>query len=148
MIHADLLQELRSSLPQFPSLRELDAQTADELVERIAGRYISDPDMIWWWGSLSKPSTTIDYGEAVSLDIIRRLLPGDADALLIVTDDVAPPWPVFAGKLKSLLEYLGEQAHLEYILTDPDLSWLLFDTHHNTLVLLGSLAQTEQTSAI
>lgn len=142
MIHADLLRELRSSLPRFPSVRELDSRTADELADRIAQRYVADPDMIWWWESLSQPSATIDYGEKVSLDVIRQLLPADVEARLLVTDDAAPPWPLFAGKLEHLLEYLGEQPQMEYILADPDLDWLIFDTHHNTLVLLGRLAQT------
>lgn len=147
MIHPPFLAEIRALLAQFPAIRELDAQEADAFTQRIAQRYVDDADKIWWWDSLSQPSTTIEYGEALSLEIIGRLLAADSVAMLLVTDDREPPWPLFTGTVKHLLEYLGEMWTTEYILADPDLNWLLFDTHHNELVLLGSLVDSARPPA-
>ena len=58
--------------------------------------------------------------------------------LLAVTGDDPPPWTWIEGSPQGLLDLLGESPFFEYFLTDPAVSWVIFDTRHNQFVVAGS----------
>lgn len=57
--------------------------------------------------------------------------------MLVVTDDERTPWPVYSGDTKAIIATLKESRFFEYILADPHLNWIVFDTHSNELISAG-----------
>ena len=77
------------------------------------------------------------YGEADGLSRLAELIGKRTDAVLIVTDDEQPPWPVYSGDVQSIIAMPRQSRFFEYILAAPDRSWIVFDTHANELVSAG-----------
>lgn len=55
---------------------------------------------------------------------------------LVVTDDEFYPWIVFRGKKSDLKILLEEQRFFEFFIFDDYYNKILFDTHHNSLILM------------
>ena len=136
---AELMNEIRSFSENVGTIAELDSSQARELISRIAAVYVVDGNKRWWWDSLSRPSKTIEYGDDDGLEIISKNVDGDSTIFFVVTDDEFAPWPIFKGPLDSILELISEQRYFEYILVGVDESWCIFDTHHNSLVVVGDV---------
>ena len=71
--------------------------------------------------------------------MLRDLIGNAESVFLVPTDDESPPWPVFTGSIFYVIELLKEIRFFEYFLTDKNGTWVIFDTHHNTLVVTGIL---------
>lgn len=139
MIDPDLTNAIRRTIQKFPGMKELPAPEAAELLDAVAKRHVADPAQLWWWTTPSGAHETIHYGETEGLDEVARIVPARSTAFLAVTDDEPRPWPVFKGTTADLIAVLREVRFCEYFLVAADLEWLVFDTHHNALVVLGSL---------
>lgn len=124
------------------SVEHLSEAKANDTIEAIAKTFRIDRTGAWWWQSLSGKVSTIGYGEAADpLRIIPTLVDPTNEVYLLVTDDEPPPWPGYRGRLDEILELIGEQWRFEFLLAPIGLDWLLFDTHHNEIVITGSLAE-------
>ena len=78
--------------------------------------------------------------------MISEIIENSGNVYLIVTDDEYGPWPVFQGCRVDIMRLIYEQRFFEYILSDEELKWAVFDTHHNRLFVVGDLAHRLQTS--
>ena len=139
MVDRELIDAIRKTITKVSGASQLSDPQAVELLDAVAKRNVTDPAQIWWWANLTVDHETIPYGEKDGLDEIARLVPPQTIAFMVVTDDEPRPWPVFSGAISDLLSVLREVRFCEYFLIDPDFKWLAFDTHHNTLVVVGSL---------
>ena len=139
MINEDLMNELRSLVSASPVTRELERLESHNLVESVGRRFVRDVRQVWWWDSLKNESELLIYGESDGLAVVEELIPDDEKVWLVVTDDEARPWPVFAGKFSGILEILRESGFFEYFLVGEQLGWIVFDTHHNVLLVTGDL---------
>jgi len=139
MVDRDLIDAIRETIAKVSGLSQLSDPQAVKLLDALAKRNVADPTQIWWWTNLTVDHETIPYGERDGLDEVARLVPPQTIALMVVTDDEPRPWPVFSGVISDLLAALREVRFCEYFLIDPDFKWLVFDTHHNALVVVGSL---------
>lgn len=137
----ELLDELRALLPTSPGLNELSASEAEEVAEHVRRRFVSEGDKVWWWESLNSESATLPYGDSDGLEWLGKLLPGREVVRLVVTDDEARPWPVFEGEARALWRLLPELRFFEYFITGKACDWVVFDTHHNALVITGALLE-------
>lgn len=135
----DLRKELTSTVAQFANIVELESADALRLLDRIADTFVDDRARAWWWTSLSVPSVIIGYGDADGVDVLHRLLDPGTVVVLFVTDDEPSPWPAVQGPFAALSAVLGEMRQFEYFAVDPDCRWIVFDTHHNELVVAGTL---------
>lgn len=143
----ELINEIRSVAHDMGCVTELDKKEVQEIYDKINSRFIKEEKKIWWWESLSIPSTSIEYGEHDGLSLIREIIKNNLKVLIFITDDEAPPWPAFEGKLEDILEIIKSQRFFEYFLTSKDCKWLIFDTHHNSLIVTGSLLEKAVTVA-
>lgn len=139
MVDGDLIDAIREKIMSVPGLSQLSEAQAAEVLGALARQSVTDPAQIWWWANLTVDHETISYGERDGLEEVARIVPHQATALLVVTDDEPRPWPVFLGKTSDLLAALREVRFCEYFLVDQDFKWIVFDTHHNTLVVVGNL---------
>lgn len=133
----DVLEELLLSSRSFPRIRQLSSGDAAELCEHVATKFVRDPHAKWWWTVLGDGTTTHRYGDQDGLEVLEALLPAADEVTLVVTDDESRPWPALRGPLGELLRMLREMRYVEFFVVPPDTGWVVFDTHHNELVVVG-----------
>ncbi len=140
----ELLIEMRSCLEGLRTVTEFDQAQSIEIVDRIASVFVSDRTRLWWWESLAVEFLQINYGDSDGLAILSEGIENSDSVYLIVTDDENGPWPVFHGAPSDILSLIYAQRFFEYILSDFELRWAVFDTHHNCLYVVGDLAHKLQ----
>lgn len=131
-----LLKDIRAYLRRYSALHEVSEAESRELLGAVAERHKRSWDARWWWCELPE-AEVLHYGDDEPARLILSRLPPQTPARLVITDDESPPWPVIAGPLRNLLDLIGEHRFFEYMLAADDASWLIFDTHHNDLVMTG-----------
>jgi hypothetical protein len=137
-----LLCEIREKMGLVNGVSEVTGSAADDVIEAIASRYVDDRSNVWWWEGLADTPVVIDYGDELGWRRIGNLVQDPhLEAYLLPTDDDPEPWPVFRGRLLELQRLLEEVWRFEYMIAAVDMSWLVFDTHHNSLMVLGSLKE-------
>lgn len=138
----DHAKELKESLARFAGrradLRVLDADETERLTWDVASRFVEDPSCLWWWESLLGVSQSIEY-HGDGLKLLSTLLAARSGELtLFVTDEQRPPWMALRGSRDALIELLGDHQSFEYFVVDDSLDWIIFDTHHDCLVIVGA----------
>jgi len=134
----ELLSEIHNEMTNIGGIIEISDDKASSITNKIAKNYINDRSLVWWWEGLSVSHFEINYGDEYSWLIIKKIVPNmNQSVYLFVTDDEPEPWPVFNGSLKNIGELISELWRFEYFITDENFEWLIFDTHHNTLVISG-----------
>lgn len=139
MIDEELIESIRSMFDDSPALLELDKEEAKGLASSVASRYVSDTNKIWWWESLKSDSLVIDYGEEDGLNMLENLICNDKSVIIFITDDQPEPWCVLRGASSEILNVIKNQRFFEYFIVPEELNWIVFDTHHNSFVIAGSL---------
>jgi hypothetical protein len=137
MVDSDLVSELDAMSVQIGGIDKLRPDAASKYVQRLAEAYVADPSSLRWWESLKVRAEHLTYGDADGLSQLGKLVDRRDRAMLVVTDDEHPPWPVYSGDVQKILGMLGGSRFFEYILAAQDVSWVVFDTHMNELVSAG-----------
>jgi hypothetical protein len=140
MLDLELVDAIREKVGELPEVEELSPAAAGQVIDDVAGRYVFDRQQTWWWTSLKGKHKCIRYGQDDGLAYLGRIVPSKSIAFLVVTDDEAPPWPVFRGTVEDLLSILQDLRFCEYSMVERDGNWIAFDTHDNSLILGGDLA--------
>jgi hypothetical protein len=140
MIDSDLIEELDAVSAQTGGVTKLSADAAGAYVQGIATLYVADQTRLRWWESLKVPTERFIYGDADGLSKLAELVENQKEVLLVVTDDEEPPWSVYGGDMRNIINILRGCRFFEYILVAQDMSWIVFDTHLNELVCAGKLA--------
>lgn len=134
MVDSDLVDELDATSSQIGGIDKLAPDIASAYVQGLADAYVVDPLNLRWWESLKIHAEHVKYGDADGLFRLAKLVERRHDAMLVVTDDEEPPWPVYSGDVQRIIAMLRKSRFFEYILAAPDMSWIVFDTHMNELV--------------
>ena len=141
----ELISEIRIWIDKVKNFRELNKSEAFNAVEAVAKKYIGNRNQTWWWESLKHKSVTIKYDDSDGLMLLEKIVGNDnAEVIFVVTDDEPEPWAVFQGNFRSIIQVISEQRFFEYFITDQNYSWLIFDTHHNSLVVIGDLLEVAE----
>ena len=135
-----LLDSLRNIAKKMPSVVEYKSDST-ALCEELCTKYFAKRDAVWPWSEMRATYRTISYAERDVFGLLETWFKADESALLYVSDEKPAPWPVFEGKAHDLLGLVKEQPFFEYILTPVSQDGMVFDTHHNTLVVAGSLIE-------
>ena len=141
MISEELSEEIDRLSSSIKSVHKINQSKAKIIIDHVFSEYIKDRSKIWWWESLKREFILIDYKDELGWDYISNLVDRNEMAYFIVTDDEPEPWPVYKGSVKDIIFLLREMWRFEYIVVSENISWIIFDTHHNNLILSGSLAQ-------
>lgn len=134
MVDSDLVSELDATSLRIGGIAKLPSDVAGAYVQRLAKAYVADPSSLRWWESLKVHAEHVTYGDTDGLSQLAKLVGSRNDAMLVVTDDEEPPWPVYSGDVQKIITMLRESRFFEYILAAQDISWVVFDTHMNELV--------------
>jgi hypothetical protein len=118
----------------------LDDAAAHDVSQRVKQRFISDARANWWWESLRGESEWLHYEDAAGgLELLRARIEREPTVNLLVIDEQTEPHGVVAGTGEAILHLLEEMPIFEFAITDPEARWLILDTHHNELVLVGDV---------
>ncbi len=139
----ELLDDVRGCSNKYYDFIELTSCQSLNTGNLVADKFIKNRNNVWWWEDLTQDSVTIPYGDNDGLSVIKQIV---CDNTIIVnffiTDDEPEPWPIFQGSLETVINVVSEQRYFEFFITPLDLSWLIFDTHHNSLIISGELVES------
>ncbi|WP_089727412.1 DUF6756 family protein [Candidatus Thiosymbion oneisti] len=138
MIEQELLDEIRN-VTSSGEIFEMHDYEASSTLGLIQDTFIDPLSGQWWWENLRGESVTIQYGDNDGLSVVSDLVGRAGSVFLVPTDDENPPWPIFIGHIEKIIDLLRELRFFEYFITDKNNTWIVFDTHHNTLVVSGIL---------
>lgn len=139
MIGAELTTRIREEAARQSLVLMSEAETT-ELLSRIVQRFNLDDSRVWWWERLV-PQKSESYEESECLRRLGEYLSTvDAnDLVLVATDDESPPWVAVNAQWSILRRIVEELPFFEFFIVDKGLTWIIFDTHLNTLVMGGAL---------
>ena len=135
-----LREELLAHCQAAEGIRMLDPEEAAAFVERVAERHVLDRHRTWWWEALVPPVERLAYGSSDGLALLESKLGRERTLWLAATDDEPPPWSVVRGTTRQILELLRDCRWFEYWVSDEAASFVVFDTHHQELVIAGVIA--------
>jgi hypothetical protein len=116
----------------------LQVLTVDELAtltSEIATRFVDDSSQRWWWTQLREQPEVLAYGEADGLAALTTVVGAHERAVLVFTNEDPIPDGAIAGTVSDLIELLRASAGFEYAMVAEDFSWMIFDTHHNEILI-------------
>lgn len=128
---------LATTISQRLGRDPLTTDRAAALLESLAGRHGIDPRLVYWWTGKASADQTIQYDSSdEGLSCLAELLAEvNGEICLVASDEHALPWPIWTLQARELIPLLGELPFFEYFLVLEGGATLLFDTHHNTLVV-------------
>lgn len=128
---------LATTISQLLGRDPLPPDRAATLLESLAVRHGIDPRFVYWWAGKASADQTIQYdGSDEGLSCLAKLLAEvNGEICLVASDERASPWPIWTLQASELIPLLGELPFFEYFVVLDDGATLLFDTHHNTLVV-------------
>lgn len=128
---------LATTISQLLGRDPLPPNRAAALLESLACRHGIDARFVYWWASKASADQTIQYDSSdEGLSCLAELLAGvNGEMLLVASDECALPWPIWTLQASELIPLLGELPFFEYFVVLDGGAALLFDTHHNTLVI-------------
>ena len=141
-LDSTLVQEVRAIVDKHEGLVMLGSLEAESVVTKVADKFVDDLDQVWWWTSLKEEAITLPCEEDIDFALLKEVLKdATAEVLLVVTDDEPRPWLVFGGQFEAIVSVLSELRFFEFFITNRDCDWLIFETHHNALVVAGDLVE-------
>ncbi|MBL8996485.1 MAG: hypothetical protein JNL44_04125 [Gemmatimonadetes bacterium] len=136
MQDSELFAELEAAANAIDGVQRIPEEEAAALIHELARRHVADPSRHRWWESLRGSAKRVPYGAGDGLAHLLSVVGRRTGVRLFVSNEEQPPWPVYAGDVRSIIAMLGECRFFEYILAPPDLGWVVFDTHMNELIVV------------
>jgi hypothetical protein len=119
---------------------EVTESEALPLTTEFLHRFTGGKDGRWWWEHFTMPRTSVHFSDGLGFKRISRLVPNvDERVWFVAEDDQLPYFPVYESTPSIIQSLIGECYGFEYYLIAKDFSWLLCETHHNTVVGLGTV---------
>lgn len=139
MFNDELTAELTNAARRR-SLEILNDEQTERLLEETAQRFSIDANRIWWWENLAG-AITVPYEEDHAWAALDRWVDrfGAKKLVLVATGDEAPPWLGVRGNWPALRDLLKDLPYFEFFIVDDAVSAVIFDTHHNALVMAGEI---------
>lgn len=113
------------------------ANRAARLLDALAVRHGMDSRSIFWWAGAPMAKRKIQYdGSEEGFSCLSTLLADVRGEICLVASDECPsPWPVWALRPSEVIPLVSALPFFEYFLVLDDGATLVFDTHHNVLVV-------------
>ena len=119
--------------------RVLVPDEAEFVRAQVARRFGFTDKQTWWWNYVPSPIKSVTYPDGDGLRRLAEILPlGEQRLFLFTTDDDPPPWLCVSGPRQAVLDLVAELRFFEFFIVDEKMTWIVFDTHHNTLIGHGN----------
>jgi hypothetical protein len=136
----DEIEDARSRLGlSADQLAEVEETEARALTASFLSHFTGGVDARWWWEHFKVPVATARFSDGKGFTRIWALVPDAQEKVWFVAeDDQLPHFPVYDATPSTAQEVIGECYGFEYYLIAKDLSWLLCENHHDTLIATGA----------
>jgi hypothetical protein len=116
----------------------LEPQQGQRIYHDVVHAFVSGGDRRWWWESFSRPSCARHFDDGTGWQKIPAVVPDqDQSVWFIAEDNALPHYPVFETTAAAASRIVGECYGFEYYIVAKDLSWLVCENHHNTVIAVG-----------
>jgi hypothetical protein len=116
----------------------LQRESFDRVVQRLTTNFLKDSNSVWWWTRLKIPPRAVSYSSSDEFfPLLRRLVPEESRAVLLVMNDNGIPDGAIEGPFSSLISVIEDSIGFEFIICGLNAEWAVFDTHYNELLILG-----------
>jgi hypothetical protein len=115
---------------------------ARALFDSFLAHFTGGVDARWWWEHFVQPTSTLSVADGKAFTRIWALVPdARAKVWFVAEDDQLPFYPVYDATPAAAQSVVGECYGFEYYLIAKDLSWLLCENHHDTLIGIGDVVR-------
>ena len=131
----DARSRLGLSADQLAEVEEIEARA---LTASFLSHFTGGVDARWWWEHFVEPTSSLRPADGKGFTRISLLVPDPQEKVWFVAeDDELPFYPVYDATPRAAQAVIGECYGFEYYLIAKDLTWLLCENHHDTLIGLG-----------
>lgn len=121
------------------SVKRVATSKAETLYYDLLSHFVVGGDRRWWWEAFKQPSEYITFDEGTGFEELVELVPDSTEEIwFVVEDDKLPHYPIYEASTDNITKIIGECFAYEYYLIPKDKSWLLCETHHNSIVGIGT----------
>ncbi len=119
----------------FQKLNELEAI---QLLEEIRNRFNFDYNKLFIWDQVFENYILQDYDSDTWGEFLENKLKFfNKKIYLVISNENYYPWDIFFGLTDELKSLLDELSPFEYFVFDETFSCVLFDNHHDDLILVS-----------
>lgn len=132
-----LIGDIQAEIDKLEDCSFLPDQDGRGLILKLAEKFSFDLDQRWIWDS-NRSGEIYDYNNGPDRwkTVFRELLSRFSDRIfLVVSDDEFYPWKALQCKRDDCINLLSELPSFEYFIFDEFMKTVVFDTHHNCLVI-------------
>jgi hypothetical protein len=117
---------------------ELENVFAKQLLNKIEDHFVELKNKRWWWECFRYPFTSVNFNNNRSFTYLSKVVPNPKEKVwFIAEEDQLPFFPIYEGNTETIERIIGECYAFEYYLVDKTFNWLLCETHHNDLIVIG-----------
>jgi hypothetical protein len=133
----DARRRLGLSTNQFTEVGDGQAR---ELTAAFLVRFTDGEDVRWWWERFASQATSAHVADGKGFTRISAIVPAvDEKVWFVAEDGELPYFPVYETTPAIAQQVIGECYAFEYYIIAKDLSWLLCENHHDSLIAVGAV---------
>ncbi len=145
-------EEIEAAVGRLALLPEQFADVSEDEARRLFDTFLShftgDINARWWWEHFTLPTSTVRFADGKAFTRIMDMVPDTKERVWFVAeDDQAPFFPVYEATPAAAQEVIGECYGFEYYLIAKDLTWLLCENHHDTMIGVGEAIRSRMAKA-
>lgn len=107
---------------------------SDRAYRAALHQFVGTEDRRWWWEAFREPGVSVPFPAGDRWRKLPSIVPNPSEpAWFIAEDDQLPQYPVFETSAEVAARVIGECYGFEYYMVAKDFSWLVCETHHNSL---------------
>ncbi|WP_314405432.1 hypothetical protein [Stenotrophomonas rhizophila] len=132
------MTELFDQIAALTGNPALSEEAGASQLSNVAALHGINGDRVYWWAGLHRTPRRVPYDDGSAglalLDEVLGNLQLD-EVVLVATDEAPRPWPMWVLRRDELIALLEALPFFEYFVAAPDGRTLVFDTHHNELLI-------------
>jgi len=119
---------------------EIEDGQARELTAAFLSQFTGGEDVRWWWERFTSPVASVRFADGKGFTRISAMVPNADEKIWFVAEDaVLPYFPVYETTPALAQQIIGECYGFEYYIIAKDLSWLLCENHHDSIIAIGTV---------
>ena len=133
---------MRDSVNLSPKVvRALPDSEGEHIYRKALRHFVPDGEPRWWWEHFAS-STIVEFQAGGGWQHIPKFVPDSGERVwFIVEDDSLPFYPVYETTPSAISEIIPECYGFEYYIVQREFQWLLCETHHNSVIGVGSAVE-------
>jgi hypothetical protein len=130
------------------AVRQLPPAESEATYREALKQFVSSGDRRWWWEAFDRPCSSAAFESGDGWRHIPQIAPNPDELVWFIAEDSQlPHYPVFETSPRVASQVIGECYGFEYYLVSKDYSWLVCETHHNVVFVIGDAVEARLAAA-